>query len=183
MNKFSKFKIIFLIIGLLILASLLILNFNYFKQSISDFIENRLVSWGYLGFFLFIFLLEALPQPFLSALIPLVTGVILGFNAIYLIWLTVIGSVLANYAAYYLGLSLENSAVSLFIKEENYNKSLRWFNKYGKKSFSLLALSPLPYFPMLGGVFKMSFYEFTKYAIIPRIIHYLIFSSILILSL
>jgi len=107
----------------------------------------------------------------------------LNFNVITLFWLTIIGSILANYAAYYLGLSLESSAVKLFVKEENYDKSLSWFNKYGKKSFSLLALSPLPFFPILGGVFKMNFFEFTKYAIIPRIIHYLIFGSILILSL
>lgn len=183
MKKLPLFKIISLIIGLVVLSVLIVLNFNYFEDFISDFIENRLVSWGYIGFLLIIFLIEALPQPFLSALIPFTTGVILNFNVIYLFWITVIGAIFANYAAYFLGLSLEESAISLFIKKEKYEKSLAWFNKYGKKSISLLALSPLPFFPMLGGVFKMSFLEFTKYAIIPRIIHYLVFLSLIILSL
>ena len=182
MLKLPKIKSIIIAVGLLILICLIILNLGYFQQLVSDFIESRLITWGYLGLFLFVFLLEALPQPFLSALIPFITGVLLDFNIFYLMLLTIIGSVLANYAAYLLGLSLKNSAINLFIKEKNYNRSLVWFNKYGKKSFSLLALSPLPYFPILGGIFKMSFYEFTKYAIIPRIIHYLIFSSLLILA-
>ena len=182
MLKISKTKKAIIAIGLIVILSLIVLNFSFFKQLILNFIESRLAAWGYLGFFLFVFLLESLPQPFLSPLIPLTIGIILDFNVIHLLWLTIISSILANYAAYFLGLTLENSTINFLIKEKNYNQSLDWFNKYGRKSFSLLALSPFPFFPILGGIFKMTLYEFTKYAIIPRIIHYLIFSSILILS-
>jgi len=118
MLKLPKIKSIIIAVGLLILICLIVLNLGYFQQLVSDFIESRLITWGYLGLFLFVFLLEALPQPFLSALIPFITGVLLDFNIFYLMLLTIIGSVLANYAAYLLGLSLENSAINLFIKEK-----------------------------------------------------------------
>lgn len=179
----KKIRTFILITFLIIFAVLIVLNFNYLEKTISDFIANRLSTWGYLGYFFFVFLLEAVPQPFLSALVLLVTGSLLGFNFLNLFWLTIISSILANYVAYFLGLTLGDSTVGLIVSEVNYKKSLVWFDRYGKKGISLLALTPLPYFPIIGGLFKMTLYEFTKYAIIPRILHFLIFSSILILTI
>lgn len=181
--KLPKLRTTLLFLGLIILVSLIILNFNYFEKTISSFIESRLITWGYIGFFFFVFLLEAIPQPFLSALILLVSGSLLGLNFIILFWLTLLSSILANYTAYFLGLSLKESAINLLISENSYRKYLSWFEKYSRKSITILALTPFLYFPIIGGIFKMKLSEFTKYAVIPRIIHFLIFSGILILSI
>jgi len=169
------------IISLIIFIGLIFLNFNYFEKYISSFIESHLSNWGLLGFFIIIFLLESVPQPFISALAILFTGSLLGFDFLTLFYITITGGIFANYVAYFLGLSLGNSTVGLFINQNNYEKSVIWFNKYGKKTISLLALTPLPYFPIIGGIFKMSLKEFTTYAIIPRIIHFLIFGGLLTL--
>ena len=170
-----------LTISILILIGFLFLNYINYEREISNFIEQHLADWGLLGFAIIVFLLESVPQPFLSALAVLFTGTILGFNFIDLFILTIISSVLANYTAYFIGKSLGQSTVGLFISQENYTKSTHWFDKYGKKAISLVALTPLPYFPIIGGIFKMTFREFTTYAIIPRILHFIIFGGLLTL--
>lgn len=39
---------------------------------------------------------------------------------------------------------------------------------------AVLALTPIPYFPILGGLFKMKVSDFIIYGIIPRILNFFI---------
>lgn len=177
-----KKKRIFLL-GFLILI-VLIFSLSYYN-TLSLYAENILKmsvnQWGYYGIALSVFILEFVPQPFLSVLIPFTIGRLFDLNPYYLIVLSVIFSVIANYSSYFLGYTLGDKVARFMVTEENYNKSLSWFKKYGKKSLSVLALTPLPYFPVMGGIFKMTPWEFTIYGIIPRMMHFLIFLPLIMI--
>jgi membrane protein YqaA with SNARE-associated domain len=171
-------------IGLIIIITLLfvsISNYTYLSNTAENFLKNQVSSFGYSAIGTSVFILELIPQPFLSSLIPFTIGVLFNLNYIYLILIVVSTSIIANYTAYFLGLKYGTSLAKFFITQNNYEKSIKWFDKYGKKSISFLALTPLPYFPIMGGVFKMTLKQFTIYAIIPRIFHFIIFLSLIIL--
>jgi membrane protein DedA with SNARE-associated domain len=172
-----------IVITLLLLTGLTIclINYNYLSNLIESLLEKQIGNWGYYGIIISVFILEFIPQPFLSALIPFTTGLLFNLNTLGLIITMILTSIIANYAAYFLGRYYGDFTTRFFISKKNYEKSLIWFKKYGKKSITILALTPLPYFPIMGGIFKMNFKEFTLYAIIPRIFHFTIFSCLIII--
>jgi len=53
-------------------------------------------------------------------------------------------------------------SIGFFMNLENIDKA---------RTMAVLALTPLPYFPILAGIFKMRFVDFIIYAIFPRVIH------------
>lgn len=176
-------KVRSMITVLSILAGLVIglVNYDYLSNLAETLLQTQVNELGYYGIMISVFLIELIPQPFLSAWIPFILGSILDLNGIYLILIIVITSIIANYTAYLFGLRYGDSMANFFVSEKNYEKSVKWFDKYGKKSIAILAFTPLPYFPVMGGIFKMTLKEFTIYAIIPRIFHFVIFLSIILI--
>ncbi len=176
-KRFRRF-----IFTLLLLVGLIIclLNYNFLSSFAENYLETQIENLGYLGVIFSVFVLELIPQPFLSALIPFTTGLLFNLNAYYLLFMVIVTSIVANYLAYFLGFRYGDSIANFFVSEKNYEKTTKWFDKYGKISITILALTPLPYFPIMGGIFKMTFKEFTTYAIVPRMFHFIIFSSLII---
>ena len=115
------------------------------------------------------------------ALFSAVSSSIFGLDFFMLLGLTLIAVISSNYLGYFIGKKYSNNIKRYMINKNNYEKSLSWFNRFGNKTITLLALTPLPYFPILGGLFKMKLKEFTIFAIIPRIFHFLIFSLIILI--
>jgi len=177
--KSHRYEKIFSWIIILILLLLLIINYKAIDSYIGDFLKDIVATWGYVGIFIIIFIFETIPQPFISALFAFSAGLLFGLNFYLLLTLTIISAIIANYTAYALGLYYGESLVKIFITKKSYDKSVKWFNRYGKLSITFLALTPLPYFPVLGGIFKMTFKEFTLYAILPRLFHFVIFSFLI----
>ncbi|MBD3252496.1 hypothetical protein GF386_02090 [Candidatus Pacearchaeota archaeon] len=179
MNK--KLMRTYIVISLILILLLIILiNYRTLSELTGGFLEEQIRTWGYLGIIVFVFVLELIPQPFLSALVPFTTGLLFNLDLLYLIIITVLFGITANYVAYFIGIHYGDSVAGFFVSRKNYKKSLRWFDKYGKISITLLALTPLPYFPVMGGVFKMTPREFSIYAIIPRIFHFIIFIYLIV---
>jgi len=174
MNK--KLMRTYIVISLvLILLLIVLINYGRLSESANTFLEGQIRTWGYIGIVVSVFILELVPQPFLSALVPFTTGLLFNLDWLYLIILTVSFGIIANYTAYFIGSYYGDAVAGFFVSRKNYEKSLRWFDKYGKMSITILALTPLPYFPVMGGVFKMTLREFSMYAIVPRIFHFIIF--------
>jgi undecaprenyl-diphosphatase len=171
-----------IIITLLILIglSICLINYSHLSDLAEGFLQEQIANWGYLGIGVAVFILELIPQPFLSSLIPFTIGCLYNLNSFYLITIIILYSIVANYTAYFFGVRYGDPIAKFFVSEKNYKKSIRWFDKYGKKSITILALTPLPYFPVMGGIFRMTFKEFTMYAIIPRMFHFAIFLSLII---
>tara|TARA_B100001971_G_C18240254_1_gene570303 strand:+ start:1584 stop:2105 length:522 start_codon:yes stop_codon:yes gene_type:complete len=171
-----------MILVIVVLVLLLLLNYVKVESFVTSYLEEQILIYGFIGIFVAIFLLELVPQPILSALLPLATGIYFGLNYYNVLALSIFASVLSNYTSYFLGLIYGEDIVRFFVSERNYNNSVVWFDNYGKIGISLLALTPLPYFPIMGGMFKMKVSEFTVYAIVPRIIHFLVFSYFIFLA-
>lgn len=178
-KKFARLKRILLILGVTTITLLAILNYNHIEEKIGVILGDQIENFGYAAIIFAVFLLEAVPQPFVSALVPFTTGFFLGLDFHNLVIITLITAISANYLAYFFGYYYSDTIGKFLVNPKNYEKSLRWFEKYGKKGIAILALTPLPYFPIMGGVFKMSLKDFSIYAIIPRILHFLTFAYLL----
>lgn len=167
----------------ILLLTLLIVNYTRLKQYFGTVLEEQIGAWGYFGVFIIVFILEMVPQPLISTLLPYTTGLIFGLKFKLLLPIMLIGAIPASYLSYFIGLRYGENIVGIFIDKKNYDNSVKWFKKNGRIFIATLALTPLPYFPVLGGIFQMKLSGFTRYAIIPRIIHILGYCSILYIIL
>ena len=175
MNK----KNIVIILLIITLSLITILNYSTIEHYINRYVQDLVEEYGYYAIGTLVFFLETVPQPFISALVPLSVGIIFELNIVVLLSMVIIVSITANYTAYFIGYYSSDQITKFFTNKKNYQKVQKWFEKYGKYSLSILALSPLPYLPIIGGIYKMKFIEFTIYAIIPRFIHFLIFGLLI----
>ncbi len=176
-------KAISFTIALIVLAFFIysLVNYKVLKNQVESSIDNQVEKYGYWAVFTLSFILEISPQPIASAIIPFTNGLILGLDPLALFSATLLGAILASFVAYAIGLRYGKSLTIKITGEETYEKYNKYFKKYGKAGMSLLALTPIPYFPIIGGLFKMKFKDFIIYAIIPRIIHLVVFGYILTL--
>lgn len=154
------------------------LNYSPLTDFVNNLLQNQIASFGYFGIFILVFLLELIPQPFISAILPVTGGILINLNFYYVLAAGISAAISSNYLAYFLGIKYGDKLAVKLLKEKNYAYAQRWFNKHGNKSVAILAITPLPYFPIMGGVFKMSLKEFTIYGILPRIAHFIIFGSL-----
>jgi len=169
--------VLFVLIGLIIC----LVNYTYLTTLAENLLQTQIGSWGYYGIAISVFLIELIPQPILSSWMPCSVGLLFNMNFFYIILISLASAMPANYLAYFIGTKYGKSVANFFVSEANYEKSIKWFDKYGKKSISVLALLPLPYFPVMGGIFKMTLKEFTIYAIIPRIFHFILLLSVVMI--
>jgi len=181
MNIIKLLKITSFTLGLIVLFFFVysLINFSLLQNQIEESLANQVETYGYLAVSVFAFILEITPQPFASALIPYSNGLILGLGFIPLLTITIISVISASLVAYAIGIKYGKTITIKLVGEENYEKSYETFKKYGKPGMALLALTPIPYFPILGGIFKMSLKEFLIFAVFPRIIHFLIFGWVI----
>ena len=183
MENIKKLKIASLTLGLIVLLVFIysIINYSLLQNQINDSLGNQVQKYGYIAVFILAFILEISPQPFASAIVPYTNGLILGLEFKSLLITTIAGVIIASLTAYVIGIKYGKRVTVKLVGEENFEKSYDTFKKYGKPGMALLALTPLPYFPIIGGLFKMNFKDFILFAIIPRIIHFLVFGYILFL--
>ena len=181
MNNIKKIKIFSIILGILALLLFFysFVNYSLLQNQINESLGVQVQKYGYIAVFILAFILEISPQPFASAIVPYTNRLVLGLDFKILLTTTIIAVILSSITAYIIGIKYGKRLTVKFVGEENFEKSYNTFQKYGKPGMAVLALTPLPYFPILGGVFKMNFKDFLLFAIIPRIIHFLIFGYFL----
>lgn len=179
----KKTRTILIVLFILIGLTACLANYTYLTTLAEEVLQKQIGNSGYYGIAISVFLIELIPQPILSSWIPCSIGLLFNMNFFYIILISVASAIPANYIAYFIGTNYGKSMAHFFVSEANYEKSVKWFDKYGKKSISVLALLPLPYFPIMGGLFKMTFKEFTLYAIIPRIFHFILLLSVVMIFL
>jgi membrane protein YqaA with SNARE-associated domain len=158
----------FILIFALILSVVLIAQNFVDKKAIPAFA----VKSGYFGVLLFSFLLEISFQ-LIGPDLLLVAGVLMKMKMFYLLFSIITGSIIAGFLGYHLGLVYGDSILSFALRKRNMIKAIEIFKIYGKFGLTILALTPLPYFPILGGIFSLRLKEFIIYAMIPRIIRYM----------
>lgn len=164
---FSFFNILILILALIFSGYLGVVYFSDEFQLGSVAIEG-----GYLGIFVFTTLLELSIQ-FIGPDVLLAAGMLAKLNLFYIIIMLTLGSWLGGLVGYYMGLTSGDLLVSIFISKKRFRKGLDVFKKYGNIGMAILALTPLPYFPIIAGIFKMKFKNFLIYALLARTLRWI----------
>lgn len=182
-RNFTLLKIFAIIFSLIILGLFFysFINYEVLKKQVNEQLQEQIENYGYVGIFVVAFILEITPQPFASFIVPFTTGLILGLNFALLLPVTLLSVICAGFFAYGLGIRYGEWLALKVIRKKTYKIYFKIFEKYGRIGMTLIALTPIPYFPIIAGVFKMKLKDFVLFAVIPRIIHVVIFSYILYL--
>ena len=181
----KKIKIATSIIGILVIILFLygLVNYRILDKQISERVEFYVGKYGYYSVFVFSFILEISPQPFIGAVGTVASGLVFGLNFYYLLILVIVAGTLSAITAYAIGRLYGKRIVIKLFGRKNYEKYSLLFKKYGKLAISLAALTPIPYFPVIAGVFKMKAVDFAVYALFVRVIHFVVFSYLLLAAL
>lgn len=157
-----------LIIGIILLFSYVLLKYRTFEVEIQEVIQN----YGYGGIIVVSFILDILIIP-LAPDIALIFGILGGLPWYVVLGAVLIGSTLASVTGYYLGMLYGKHGLIRMYGTVKYLKWSAQFEQHGKWLMVLGATTPVPYVPMLGGVFNLTLKEFILYAIIPRTLRYI----------
>jgi len=167
----SKYKrniqIIDVIIVLILVGFAIYSLLNY--DSLRTEVEESIHTTGLIGLFLMTFFIEAVPQ-ILNPVFGVSVAIISGINVHTSILVALISCIMGSYLGFWFGKNYGDKYVLIIFEEETLIKVLNFWRKYGKTFTFISAISPLPYFPLLFGSLKMSYKDFFKYGIIPRII-------------
>lgn len=161
-----------------ILLALVIVLSAYLLTLGKEGISSAAMNIGYIGIFVFSFFLDVSFQ-IISPNIFLISGIIGGINPYYLTLNVILASTLAGIAAYYLGITHSEAMLHSVMSEKRAKKAIEYFKKYGKWGMAILALSPIPYLPILAGIFKMKIKDFAIYALLMRAIHFIIIALLI----
>lgn len=180
-QHFRNFKIITFVLALifLILFIYAIVNYKILRQSISEEVSEYVDEYGYYAIFILVVLFEISPQPLVSGIIPLATGLTLGMSDYYLLITSAIGVVVSSLLGYFIGKRWGIDVSIKLIGKKDYQRYLELAKKYGNIAIAIAALTPVPYLPVLAGAFKMKLNDFITYGIFFRIIYFLIFGYFL----
>ena len=143
-------------------------------------ISTAALEIGYLGIAIFSFLLDVSFQV-LGPDIFLVSGVIGQMNIYILTAVVVASSSLASLVAYYLGITHSTWLLRSFMDKKKSEKAIYYFRKYGNWGMAFIALTPIPDFAIIGGIFKMKMRDFMIYVLLMRAIHFIIVAAIMAL--
>ena len=178
----KKLKLATSIIAILVLIFFLygLVNYRILDKQISERVESYVGKYGYSAVFVLSFILEFSPQPFIGAVGTLASGLVFGLNFYYLLILVMAAGTLSAITAYSIGKIYGKRFVIRLFGRKNYEKYNLLFRKYGKLAISMAALTPIPYFPIIAGVFKMKAADFAIYALFVRLIHFVVFSYLLL---
>lgn len=177
MKKVNKYRIIVASIFILVIIFFIFSITKY--NSLEDQIKKKVEIGGLISVGIFSFILDFLPQ-YMPPHIFIVMNKLIGFNFILLLLLVTIGSSLGSLVGFEIGRRVKkgNSLLEVLGKkkvklfEKNINGWKKWF-------VSLAAVSPLPYIPLILGMFNMSRKNFIIFGVIPRVIGLIILGIIL----
>lgn len=161
----GNYRLITFFMIVIIIALLIGFNIDYTKSLIDKYI----LIYGYYAVFGFGFLADFIMQP-IGPEVPAILGLIFGLSFYSVFWIVLLGSYFGSVTSYFVGRIFLSNNISNFCKKESRKKHCKMFRKYGKFALLIACLSPVPYvlFCWLAGAFKMSFFDFIIYGLIPR---------------
>jgi membrane protein DedA with SNARE-associated domain len=157
-------------------------------ELLSGFIIHLIQASGYLGVFLLMTLESALipipsevTMPFAGFLVT--TG---SFSFVPVVLIGALGNLVGSWIGYAIGYYLEETIILTLIKKygkfilvtvDEYNHSLKWFNKFGDKIafFSRMLPAVRTFISLPCGLAEMNFWKFSAYTFLGS----LVWSSVL----
>lgn len=152
-------------------------------ELLSGFIIQLIQSSGYLGIFILMTLESALipipsevTMPFAGYLVT--TG---QFSFVGVVLVGALGNLVGSWIGYAIGYFLEETIIAILIKKygkfilvtvDEYNHSLKWFNKYGDKIafFSRILPAVRTFISLPAGLAEMNFWKFSVYTFLGSLI-------------
>lgn len=159
---------------MIILCLVMLLNYNFFKTTA----QKEILLYGWIGLVVISFLLELLPQlfdPGYAIFIALAMGMNLWTSTFFLI----VGSVIGSAVGYEIGKRYGLKFIYPLFERKALEKTIKFWDKYGKYIVFVGAIAPLPYFPLIFGALGMKRREFWLWGIIPRIFNFLMFGGLI----
>lgn len=172
MKKGNDYKVIAAAILILVVLFFYfsIVKYDSLEHQIKQSVETRgLISIG-----IFSFILDFLPQ-YISPHIFIIMNGLMGFGFPPLILLVILGSSIGSIVGFEIGRKMKNGNELLsFIGKRKIEVFKKNINGWKKWIVTIAAISPLPYIPLVLGMFDMSRKNFLVYGVIPRIIGFVL---------
>lgn len=164
------------IIGYILLACILAL-FAYtilFYQDLKTEFYQEIQEYGWIGLLVGGFLMDVIAGP-IGPEVPVIGGLLAGINPVTVIYMTVLGSVIASLTIYSIGYFFGEYGALHYISPKKYRRWKRVFIRHRRITLVLGALTPVPYVIvcLIAGVFRVQPWEFISFAISARIVRIL----------
>lgn len=161
---------IFFLLAIIGIYALMLMN----SHRLMDEVESNIYLYGWIGLFVASFILELVPQlfdPGYGVFVAMAAGISILNSTIIII----LGSLLGGYISYELGRKFGPKFIFPIFNPKIIDKTVLFFNRYGKYILLLGALTPFPYFPIIFGALMLPRKQFVIYGLIPRIISFILF--------
>jgi len=173
MDRKQGIKIFLWILNLLVIFLLIwsLVNYQILNQEVGEIVK----VWGIVAMIFFVIVLEGAPV-FVGSSIAVASILAMGiFNPWLILFLFLFSAVIGNIFYFYLGHFSGKTILNYFDKRD-VKRYKMLFRKYGKAAMFIMAVSPIPYFPTLIGVFKIkSPYLVSEILIVRLIRHTIVF--------
>lgn len=158
------------VLGFLVVSSILFIIFYKFLQQ--EFIL-AIKEFGIAGLFLFVALLEIVPQvihPFWGVIA--IVG--LGGNIVSAVFVSILGMIAGSIIGYEIGNRWGYGICGHLFSYKSMSNITKLWDKYGLWFIFVSAISPVPYFPTIFGILGIKRIPFWTYGIVPRVFGYLV---------
>jgi len=153
MNKKKRIKYLIQALNILIVCALIwsIINYKVLDQEVT----KLAITGGLIAMISFVIILEGAPV-FIGPSVGVVAILIMNaFNPWFIFLLFLLSAIVGNILYFYLGY-LSGEKIMKYFGKKNVREYKDLFKKYGRFAMLIMAISPIPYIPTLGGVFRMS---------------------------
>ena len=152
---------------LLSLYIVILIMFWFFSGYLKDQAGGLILQYGLWALLLMSLLLEILP----SALSPpslLLLCKTLGISIMWSVTFMTVGSLIGGLISFHIGRKAGTKVVAMFVKEKNISKLQRTFEKYGTYALMVVAMSPIPDYPIFFGSLGMTWKKYFIYGFFFR---------------
>lgn len=151
-KRVVKFSFIFLNLLMVFLLVYSLINYKILSNEVGELVKVG----GLIVMCLFVLILEGAPVALGGSVAVAAILTLDIFNPVLVLSLFLICAVFAGIGYYWIGAHYGRKILKYFDKDsiEKYEK---FFRKYGSLSMILMAITPIPYLPTIGGVFGMKY--------------------------
>jgi membrane protein YqaA with SNARE-associated domain len=180
----TKNKIFWVIFITILIVLIYTISVN--SDSINYFIKANVKTYGYPAIFLFCFLDDTIDQPIVPE-IPAILGVVYGLDVLFVFLIGSLGLSYIGLINFNIGRKVFKYKIEEFCSKDKNIKYYKLFQKYGKWSLLIAALTPVPYvtFVWLSGAFGMKFKTFFVFGMLGKVFRlgFALFITVIVLQL
>jgi len=169
LKKEIKVIDIIVLVLIVIIAVLGLIGYNFLKEQLN----TEIIIYGLIGLFFMTFILELFPN-ILNPYLGLLLGMASGFGIFNSVLAVSLGSVFGSSLGFFIGHKYGFKFVSPLFKEKTLEKVIKFWNKYGKGYVFFSAITPLPYFPLVFGSFRLDWKNFLIFGTFARVASFVV---------